>query len=138
MSIQPGGSSRQPTRGRPRRGSIGLTHWPDPSALAASSARRYETRDSNLSKRFLSEGEDVDDGGDDDDDGASNMSEESGVVDEREGMLMNQRVLKLAEETPRSRRTHTLMTQHQLTILHALLAKVSISYSFGTPSSFSS
>ena len=116
-----------------------MGHRPDPSSLPPSSGRYYETRDSNYAKRYPSEEEEVDDDDDDDDDDdASIVFGESGdAAGGHEGMMVNQTVLHLAEETPRPRRTRTLMTQQQLAILHALLAKVSISIQFGMPYSFS-
>ena len=105
MSTRPD-SSRQPARGRSRRHSIGVGHRPDPSSLPPS-GRRYETRDSNYANRYPSEEEEVnndDDDDDDDDDDASIVFGESGDASGgHAGMMVDQTVLNLAEETPRPR-----------------------------------
>ncbi|KAF8324709.1 uncharacterized protein EI90DRAFT_3019461 [Cantharellus anzutake] len=114
MTTQPGGS-RQPTRGRPRRTSFGAGQRSDSRGFAASSSAHYDTRDASNAKRYPSEYEDwdvTDDG----------RSIESDGPREPGSAKDGQSVLNLSQG-PRPRRTRTLMTSQQLTILHALLAQ---------------
>ncbi|KAF8325169.1 uncharacterized protein EI90DRAFT_3073181 [Cantharellus anzutake] len=65
MTAQPSGSSFQPTRGQPRRASVGAGQRPDSCSVAASPSARLDPQDAINVKRYPSDSEGVgDDGGD--------------------------------------------------------------------------